>query len=79
VPGVFAQYWLFPRKYGGLASGIYLLVWPGPHMARLFGTEFGLFFTYLGDILGWATLIGLIVFMVYQMAEERKAKKAVNN
>lgn len=51
VPGIFAQYRLFPRKYASLASGIYLLVWLGPYMARLFGTEFGPFFTYLGVLI----------------------------
>jgi len=48
VPGIFAQYRLFPRKYSSLAPAVYLLVWLGPYMARLFGTEFGPFFTYLG-------------------------------
>jgi len=62
VPGIFAQYRLFPRKYGSLASGIYLLVWLGPYMARLFGTEFGPFFTYLGV---------LIAILSYFMNTER--------
>jgi apolipoprotein N-acyltransferase len=62
VPGIFAQYRLFPRKYASLASGIYLLVWLGPYMARLFGTEFGPFFTYLGV---------LIAILSYFMNTER--------
>lgn len=62
VPGIFAQHRLFPRKYGSLASGIYLLVWLGPYMARLFGTEFGPFFTYLGV---------LIAILSYFMNTER--------
>lgn len=62
VPGIFAQYRLFPRKYSSLASGIYLLVWLGPYMARLFGTQFGPFFTYLG---------ALIALLAYFMNRER--------
>ena len=52
VPGIFAQYRLFPLKYSSLAPAIYLLVWLGPYLARLFGTEFGPFFTYLGVLVG---------------------------
>ena len=52
VPGIFAQYRLFPAKYSSLAPAVYLLVWLGPYMARLFGTEFGPFFTYLGVLIG---------------------------
>jgi apolipoprotein N-acyltransferase len=48
VPGIFAQYRLFPARWSSLAPAIYLLVWLGPYLARLFGTEFGPFFTYLG-------------------------------
>jgi apolipoprotein N-acyltransferase len=48
VPYLFAQYRLLPRKWSSLAPAIALLVWLGPFMARLFGTEFGPFFTYLG-------------------------------
>lgn len=51
VPGIFAQYRLFPGKHSSLAPAIYLLVWLGPYMARLFGTEFGPFFTYLGVLI----------------------------
>ena len=62
VPGIFAQYRLFPRKHSSLASAIYMLVWLGPYMARLFGTEFGPFFTYLGV---------LIAILAYFMTTER--------
>ncbi len=62
APGIFAQFRLFPRKYSSLASAIYLLVWLGPYMARLFGTEFGPFFTYLGV---------LIAILSYFMNTER--------
>ncbi len=58
VPAVFAQYRLFPMKYAHLAPTIYILVWLGPYMARLFGTEFGPFFTYLG------VLIAVLVFFL---------------
>jgi len=60
VPGIFAQYRLLPVKYSSLAPAIYLLVWLGPYMARLFGTEFGPFFTYLGVV------IGVIAFFIYR-------------
>jgi apolipoprotein N-acyltransferase len=60
VPGVFAQYRLFPAKYASLAPAIYLLVWLGPYLARLFGTEFGPFFTYLG------VLIGAFAYLTYR-------------
>jgi len=59
IPGVFAQYRLLPVKYSSLAPAIYLLVWLGPYLARLFGTEFGPFFTYLG------VLIGVVSYLAY--------------
>jgi apolipoprotein N-acyltransferase len=62
VPGIFAQYRLFPRKRSSLAPALYTLVWLGPYMARLFGTEFGPFFTYLGV---------LIAILAYFMTTER--------
>lgn len=62
VPGIFAQYRLMPKKYSSLAPAIYLLVWLGPYMARLFDTEFGPFFTYLGV---------LIAILAYFMNTER--------
>lgn len=58
VPGVYAQFRLLPEKYSSLAPSIYLLVWLGPYLARLFGTQFGPFFTYLGvlvAVLGYFT------------------------
>ena len=51
APSIFAQYRLFPQKWGHLGPATYALVWLGPYMARLFGTEFGPFFTYLGVII----------------------------
>jgi len=58
VPGIFAQYRCFPAKRSSLAPAIYMLVWLGPYMARLFGTEFGPFFTYLG------VLIAILAYFV---------------
>ena len=55
VPGIFAQYRLLPRKFASLAPALYLLVWLGPYLARLFGTDFGPFFTYLGVLIGLLT------------------------
>jgi apolipoprotein N-acyltransferase len=60
VPGIFAQYRLFPVKYSSLAPAVYLLVWLSPYLARLFGTEFGPFFTYLG------VLIGILSYFTYR-------------
>lgn len=60
IPAVFAQYRLLPVKYSSLAPALCLLVWLGPYLARLFGTEFGPFFTYLG------VLIGIISFFTYK-------------
>ncbi len=60
VPAIFAQYRLLPAKYSSLAPALYLLVWLGPYLARLFGTEFGPFFTYLG------VLIAVIAFFTYR-------------
>jgi len=51
VPSIFAQYRLFPKKWAHLGPATYSLVWLGPYMARLFGIEFGPFFTYLGVII----------------------------
>lgn len=62
VPGIFAQFRLFPRKHSHLAPTTYILVWLGPYMARLFGTDFGPFFTYLGV---------LIAFLVFFLNRER--------
>jgi apolipoprotein N-acyltransferase len=60
IPGIFAQYRLFPVKYSSLAPALYLLVWLGLYLARLFGTEFGPFFTYLG------VLIAILSYFAYQ-------------
>jgi apolipoprotein N-acyltransferase len=63
VPYLFAQYRLMPRKWSSLAPAIALLLWLGPFMARLFGTEFGPIFTYLGV---------LIAILAYFTNRERK-------
>jgi apolipoprotein N-acyltransferase len=60
VPGIYAQYRLFPVKYSSLAPAVYLLVWLGPYLARLFGTEFGPFFTYLG------VLVAILAYFTYR-------------
>lgn len=60
LPGIFAQYRLLPAKHSSLAPAIYLLVWLGPYLARLFGTEFGPFFTYLG------LLVGIMAYLTYR-------------
>ena len=51
VPAIFAQYRLLPLKWSRLAGGLYILFWLGPYLARLFGTQFGPFFTYLGVLI----------------------------
>ena len=51
VPALFAQYRLLPRRWSSLAVAMYALFWLGPYLARLFGTEFGPFFTYLGALI----------------------------
>ena len=56
VPGIFAQYRLLPPKWAHLAPTIFITLWLGPWMARLFGTQYGPVFTFLGF------LIGVIVF-----------------
>lgn len=62
APYLFAQYRLLPRKWSSLAPTIALLLWLGPFLARLFGTEFGPFFTYLGV---------LIAILIYFANRER--------
>jgi apolipoprotein N-acyltransferase len=62
VPAIFAQYRMMPQKQSSLAPAIYALVWLGPYLARLFGTQFGPFFTYLGV---------LIAILVYFANRER--------
>jgi apolipoprotein N-acyltransferase len=58
VPATFAQYRLLPRRWSSLGPTLYLLFWLGPYLARLFGTEFGPFFTYLGF------LIAILMFFI---------------
>ncbi len=58
VPGIFAQHRLFSLKWSSLGPAITILFWLGPFLARLFGTEYGPVFTYLGVI------IALLVFFV---------------
>ena len=58
VPGVFAQHRLFPQKWSSLGPGIYMTLWLGPYLARLFGPAYGPFFQYLG------VLIGILVFLM---------------
>jgi apolipoprotein N-acyltransferase len=58
VPYLFAQYRLFPLKRASLAPGIALLVWLGPFMARLFGTQFGPVFTFLGVLIALISFVG---------------------
>jgi apolipoprotein N-acyltransferase len=43
------------------------------------GTGEGTIYTSLGDVLGWLTLAGLVVFSVYQAINDRQAKKAAKN
>jgi apolipoprotein N-acyltransferase len=52
VPGVFAQHRLFPARWASLAPALYSGIWLGPFMARLFGSEFGPVFQYLGVLIG---------------------------
>ena len=51
VPSLLAQYRLLPRKWSSLAPAIAMLLWLGPFMARMFGTENGPVFTFLGVII----------------------------
>ena len=56
LPATFAQYRLLPLRWSALGPAPYIVFWLGPYLARLFGTEFGPFFTYLGF------LIAILVF-----------------
>jgi apolipoprotein N-acyltransferase len=58
VPYIFAQYRLMPFKWSSLAVSLSILFWLGPFLARLFGTELGFFFTYLGV---WIALLNLLI------------------
>ncbi|MBN1536460.1 MAG: hypothetical protein JW908_06995 [Anaerolineales bacterium] len=55
VPYRFAQHRLLPMKWSSLAETTASLIWLGPFMARLFGTEFGPIFTYLGVLIAILT------------------------
>ena len=57
VPFVFAQYRLMPFKWSSLAVALANLLWLGPFLARLFGTEIGFFFTYLGVWIAILTML----------------------
>lgn len=57
VPYVFAQYRLMPFKWTSLAAALFSLFWLGPFLARLFGTEVGYFFTFLGV---WIAILNLL-------------------
>src|SRR3989304_5117316 len=57
VPFLFAQYRLMPFKWSSLAVALANLLWLGPFLAALFGTEVGFFFTYLGV---WIAIMNLL-------------------
>ena len=57
VPFVFAQHRLMPFKWSSLAVAVANLFWLGPFLARLFGTQVGFFFTYLGV---WIAILNLL-------------------
>lgn len=58
IPSRVAAQRLFPLKWSSLGESIAILVWLGPFLGRLFGTEFGPFFTYLG------VLVAILVFFI---------------
>lgn len=58
VPFIFAQFRLMPFKWSSLAVAVANLIWLGPFLARLFGTEIGFFFTYLGV---WIAIFNLLM------------------
>lgn len=58
VPYVFAQYRLMPLKWSSGAVAMANLVWLGPFLYALFGTQVGFFFTWLGV---WIALFNLLV------------------
>ncbi len=58
VPFIFAQYRLMPFKWSSLAVALANLFWLGPFLARLFGTEVGFFFTFLGV---WIAILNLLI------------------
>lgn len=58
VPALIAQYKLLPGKWTSLAPAIYSAVWLGPFLGRLFGSEFGPVFQYMGI---WIAVLNLFV------------------
>ncbi len=58
VPYVFAQYRLMPLKWSSGAVALANLVWLGPFLYALFGTQAGFFFTWLGV---WIAVLNLLV------------------
>lgn len=63
VPYRYAQHRLLPLKWSSLAESVALLVWLGPFMFRMFGTENGPFFTYLGLF---------IAILIFFLSRDRK-------
>ena len=55
VPYLFVQHRLLPRKHSSLAPTVAMIFWLGPFMARLFSTDNGPFFTYLGILIAILT------------------------
>lgn len=58
VPALLAQYRLLPVRWSSLAPAIYTAVFLGPFLGRLFGSEFGPFFQYLGL---WIAILNFFV------------------
>ena len=46
-----AQHRMLPRKWATLGPALMSLFWLGPYLARIFGTEYGPVFTYLGVLI----------------------------
>jgi len=51
VPALLAQFRLLPARWSSLAAALYIGLWLGPFLARLFGSGFGPFFQYLGVLI----------------------------
>ena len=58
VPALLAQYRLLPAKWSSLASAIFSAVWLGPFLARLFVSDLGPFFQYLGI---WIAILNFFI------------------
>lgn len=58
VPTLLAQYRVLPAKWSSLASAVFSGVWLGPFLARLFGSDFGPFFQYLGF---WIAILNFFI------------------